>query len=386
MVSVRRFAEAARATPQGGYQFVKGLGTAIKIGRGNPSRAARMTLDLRSVDELASLLETTPRKLARVVEKTDSFYDDCVLVDPSKPDKTRDILCVKGELRRLQDRLSKKILRPKLRPTVYSHGVVKGRHIKSNLVPHLSSTYVLTGDIQSFYPSISHKRIYNLFAGELGCSSDVARICTRLCTHRHHLALGLITSPILADRMMRRADYRIGTMCECIKGSQPLVYTRFVDDLTVSGRFPIDSGSIPIILSKIMHDCGFKMQASKGECGPFSNQVKITKIRINRGRPDIDPDYLASLLRQIEHVGQLQHGGDWHGDYFSPEQLLGRIHYVGWINPARERSLKRTYNKFDWTRVRIEASSRGLLRLKKRIIKRSQYERSFFDSKVLDET
>ena len=57
----------------------------------------------------------------------------------------------------------------------------------------------------------------------------------------YHLALGLMTSPILADCLMMRVDQRIGGMCRKNK----LVYTRFVDDITISGSFPIDSGSFP---------------------------------------------------------------------------------------------------------------------------------------------
>ena len=339
-----------------------------------------MTLDLRSVDEFAAILETTPRQLARIVKAADSYYEDWVLIDPSKPGKVREIVTVNGELRRLQQRLYKKLLKPRLPPTFYSHGGIKGRHIKSNLGPHLDNTYVLTRDIESFFPSITHRRVHDLFACELGCSADVARICTRLCTYRHHLAQGLITSPILADRMMKRADHRIGTMCEQIKGGQQLVYTRFVDDLTISGRFPIDSGSVPRLVEKIMEECGFKIHPTKGECGSLTNQVKITKITINhgrpdRGRPDIDKDYLADLKRQIAEVGKLQHGGDWNGDYYTSDQILGRIHYVGWINPNRQPELMCQFRAVDWEKVRTEASKRGLMKLQKERVRKSDHER-----------
>ena len=50
------------------------------------------------------------------------------------------------------------------------------------------------------------------------------------------LALGLITSPILADQMMDCVDDRIGGACR----KAGLVYTRYVDDLTISGPYDLE--------------------------------------------------------------------------------------------------------------------------------------------------
>ena len=92
----------------------------------------------------------------------------------------------------------------------FSHGGVRGRHIKTNVEPHLKSTFVFTTDISNFYPTISHNRVYRLFSRDFCCSPDVAESAPRLCTYKHHLALGLITSPILADQVIAPIDARIG--------------------------------------------------------------------------------------------------------------------------------------------------------------------------------
>ena len=117
----------------------------------------------------------------------------------------------------------------------FSHGGVRGRHIKTNVEQHIESTFVFTADVSNFYPTISHKRVYRLFVEDFACSPDVAHICTKLCTYKHRLALGLITSPMLADQVMRRIDARIGGLCR----NAGLVYTRYVDDLTISGPFDL---------------------------------------------------------------------------------------------------------------------------------------------------
>ena len=71
-----------------------------------------------------------------------------------------------------------------------------------NAERHLRSQFAFSCDIMEFYPSIHSSRVYRLFAKIQGCSPDVARLLTRLCTYRYHLALGLITSPLLADQFL----------------------------------------------------------------------------------------------------------------------------------------------------------------------------------------
>lgn len=140
-------------------------------------------LRIHHVKHLAKALEVSVTKLMEVAEAAESYCTELVLHDPAKPEKPRDVLSVTGTLRQLQRRLHRKILLPKLTPSGYSHGGIKGRHIKSNVAPHLRSTFIFTTDVTNFYPTISHDRIYRLFATDFKCAPDVARICTRLCTN-----------------------------------------------------------------------------------------------------------------------------------------------------------------------------------------------------------
>ncbi len=171
-------------------------------------------LHIRQVKHLARRLGITVKVLEKVAETVaetpERWCEELVLLDPAKPTKPRCVLNVRGQLRQLQSRMLRNVLLPALPASRYSHGGVRGRHIKTNLEPHLESTFVFTTDISNFYPSISHDRVYRLFTKTLECSPDVARLCTRLCTYDHHLALGLITSPILADQVMHVIDERIG--------------------------------------------------------------------------------------------------------------------------------------------------------------------------------
>lgn len=330
-------------------------------------------LNIRTVGRLADVLQFSPSRLLGLARDAESFYEELILIDPAKPGKLREVVNVKGPLRKLQENLLSNLLRPNLKPSSYSHGGVPGRSIKTNAELHHDSTFYFATDIADFYPTVSHQRIYKLFSGEFGCSPSVSRLCTKLCTRGGHLAQGLIASPILADRLMAGADRRIGAMCDKLgRDSGSLVpYTRFVDDLTISAKFPFESGSTPRLVVDILKDYGFRINPDKQGCGRLSKGIRITKMRIHRGKLDISPEYLAGVDQQLRDAATLAGGVCESRVYFTPSQIFGRIQFIGWVNPGRLGPLMRTYNSIDWARVEAEAAARGLVASRKSLRRKS---------------
>jgi len=324
-------------------------------------------LRIRQVKHLAHRLGVEVKTLEKVAETPERWCEELELHDPAKPTKIRNVLNVVGPLRSLQTRMLRDILLPALPVSKFNHGGVRGRHIKTNIEPHLDSTFVFTTDISNFYPSISHHRVYRLFCETCQCSPDVARICTRFCTHDHHLALGLITSPILADQMMSRVDPRIGSACQ----KAGLVYTRYVDDLTISGPYDLAKSGIPDLVQRILEEHGYLVKADKTQCGRLADGTPITKIRINRGHPDVRKDYLNELERQLGDAKSMASGGPFDGPYFTEGQIRGRIEFVCWVNPGRRRTLLRSFRAIAWDKVNSEAKNRGLVVTRKCLTRRS---------------
>src|SRR5262249_5116134 len=120
---------------------------------------------------------------------------------------------------------------------------------------HIGQQFVYTADIKKFFPGIHHSSVRRLFL-RLGCSEEVATLLTRICTFDYHLAQGFVTSLILADQAFGLADERILRLCEAKK----LVYTRFVDDLTLSGPFDLEQSGIPTTIATILYKTGFALK------------------------------------------------------------------------------------------------------------------------------
>ena len=312
-------------------------------------------LKIRQTNHLLSVLDTTSEDLAVVLDSPASFYEELILTDPLKPQKQRSVVNVKGTMRALQSRLYRRVLLPKLEPSLYSHGGVRGRSIKTNVEPHVGSAYVFKTDISDFYPSIHYKRVYRLFVDRFECSPDVAGICTKICTYRHHLALGLICSPILADQVLSRVDRRIGGAC----AKAELVYTRFVDDVAISGPFNLEKSGFARLVEEILAKDGFHVNSAKHKFGTLTNDLSITNLREVRGHLDVRREYFDELVRQIDDAANLARDEQFQGPYYTAGQVLGRVRFVAWVNPGRRRELIRRFRSVKWRVVKAMARKRG---------------------------
>jgi RNA-directed DNA polymerase len=236
--------------------------------------------------------------MAMTLQRVNALCHKLTIWDLDRPHKKpRQVYDPLGSLRALQRAFYKKLLLPTLDRCANSHGGVPDRSQLTCVEQHQRQKFVYSGDIQSFYPGIHFERVRNLFI-ELGCSAEVARALTRLCTNHHRLEQGFITSPILADRIFRPADERIIRLCE----KHGLVYTRYVDDITISSPFNLRRSGIAKTIACILRGAGFKLNASKNSFGSISGGAVILGLRLNKGRPDVPRP--ARINRQAAWLAQ----------------------------------------------------------------------------------
>jgi RNA-directed DNA polymerase len=323
-------------------------------------------LRIRNEKHLAGRLGVPLDRIRDVLARRDEYCEELLLIDPSKADKPRPVINIRGELRRYQQRFYRDVLLPKLAPLPCSHGGIEGRSIKTNVSAHLGSTFAMALDIANFYPSIRYHRVYELFATKLECSPDVARLCTQLCTYQHHLALGLVTSPILADQLMRRIDIRLMNAC----ARAGLIYTRFVDDLIISGGYDLERSGFPRFVVKILAQDGFATHPLKTRVGRLDGtKMLLTGLRVVRGHLDVRQAYARELDRQLADAASLGNDGPFEGPYYLKSQIAGRMRFISWINPDRQAQLMRRSHAIDWKQVESHARTRCLIASKKTLAK-----------------
>jgi hypothetical protein len=156
---------------------------------------------------------------------------------------------------------------------------------------------------------------------------------------------------------MNRVDRRIGTLCK----KSNLTYTRFVDDISISGPFDLERSGFATLVEKILTQDGFKVNPLKHRFGKFSKDATITSLREVRGHLDVKKEYLTELVRQLSDAASLARDEEFVGPYYTPGQLLGRVRFVAWVNPGRRKELMRRFRSIRWGLVKANAAKRSLV-------------------------
>ena len=296
-------------------------------------------LRIQRIEHLAIQLGVSREHLLDCADQAESLYRD---FDRNVKGKLRHLTEAKPVLATLQRCILDRVL-VKLPVSDHAFGAIKGRSIRDNASAHAAAPFIAKLDIRDFYPSIRYQKVYDFFMTQ-GCSPDVSRVLTKLSTRKYSLPLGTSTSPFLADQIVSPIDKRIGGLARA-KG---LRYTRYVDDVTISGRFDLEHFSDQII--QVIRQAGFAIKRSKIEFyRPDDGKERIiTGVRVQDGKVSAPLNYIE-LLRQELFLAKEASQHKRVDRYFdSPDQFQGRIGYVTWLDPKAGRQLLRIYRRVNW--------------------------------------
>lgn len=115
------------------------------------------------------------------------------------------------------------------------HGFVNNKSIVSNAKCHIAKLQIGCIDIQDFFPSIDDKMVEKVFC-DMGYAEKIAEEMSRICTYENTLPQGAPTSPMLANIVLTSLDSEMQQYAD----QYGLSYSRYADDLTISGNCDID--------------------------------------------------------------------------------------------------------------------------------------------------
>lgn len=117
-------------------------------------------------------------------------------------------------------------------------GLSKTRDLKANALLHIKSSdhFLLSLDIENFFPSLSRKRVMSIFR-QLGFSKENVAILTKFCTIDNSLPQGAPTSPYLASLACQKLDKKLYNYSR----RRNLIYSRYFDDISISGNIITES-------------------------------------------------------------------------------------------------------------------------------------------------
>lgn len=152
----------------------------------------------------------------------------------------------------------------------------KGIGLNKNVMPHQNHMYFLCVDIEDFFPSINFKRIFHLFK-KLTHDTQMAHTFTELCTLHKMLPQGAVTSPALSNAVNYRLDKRIHGYAK----KHGLVYTRYADDITLSGNDMKAIKNAYYTVKRIIESEGYQFNKEKTRILKPGVKRKVTGLLVN---------------------------------------------------------------------------------------------------------
>lgn len=271
---------------------------------------------LASEARLGRALGLSEGEIRELADTAAGFYEPFTINTKAK---CRLIDCPVEPLKTIQKRIERAFLRDLPYPA-HLHGGIRKRSPRTNATVHLGQSCVVRIDVRSYFPSIKNQHVYELWHGLLGCSPGISRWLTQLTTWRGRLPQGASTSMSLANLVLLPADQDVLKLA----GEHDLRYTRYVDDLILSGRDPR-----PLIqqVVQILKRAGFGVSREKIEIMNRRDQQEVTGHTVNRkdrvtkggtyrdkiraaifelssfaGRPDLFEISLGSIRGRLAHL------------------------------------------------------------------------------------
>jgi RNA-directed DNA polymerase len=289
-----------------------------------------------TVDNIGDKLGLQPQFLFEAARTAASQYT--VFDLPKRAGGYRTICSPKNELKRLQRAILEEILWDFKMPP-YLHGCVRGRSIVSNATVHVSKPLVLTIDIRDFFGSIGVDRVFAIYKDCFHCDDSAAEILTSLTTYGNFLPQGAPTSPTLANIAALPLDRAIIKICG--REVESFDYTRYVDDITISGDNRL--GFLLKAIYTAIEAHHFVANPDKLRVGLPASRQKVTGVIVNKKLSA--PKKLIRKIRQQLHFCE-RYGVEDHcaREGISSEefyrQISGMLGYIGLMQPETAEAFK----------------------------------------------
>lgn len=178
------------------------------------------------------------------------------------------------------------------------HGFSPKRSILSNALVHRRQRYVLNMDIKDYFGSVHRERVAALLRAN-GFASQWAYLLARLVTFENALPQGAPTSPAIANSFLFEFDQRVAELSK----QKRLRYTRYADDLTLSGRDHKALASLERQIGTLLKKSGLKVNEKKSRLISQGGRQEVTGVVVNQ--KVLPPRTLRRRIRAMFHQASL---------------------------------------------------------------------------------
>jgi RNA-directed DNA polymerase len=173
--------------------------------------------------------------------------------------------------------------------------------IADHVWPHAGANFIITADIEDFFPSTTAYRVQQWWKSQFPFSDDAARLLRILTTYRDCLPQGAPTSPMLSNVINYEMDKRLNEKVRRSGG----IYTRYADDMVFSwqGNKRPES-DFERAVRAILREMGYRLHSEKGwKVYQRRDEPEITGVILSKHGDVRIPEAIARTIRELERRG-----------------------------------------------------------------------------------
>lgn len=241
-------------------------------------------------------------------------------------------------------RLNKSLLEGSFPTGVF--GGVKGKQVSDVAEMHCGREAILSLDLKDFFPRITSSQVTAIFRRS-GCSPAIAELLTELVTYEGTLPQGFPTSTAIANWVAYDLDIQHLAFCD----KRKIRRTRWVDDITFSGRYDAIREAIPSLIGAIKFH-KFRLSNKKTEFTPRKHCEKVLGLDVSSATPRVPQGTVRRIQRVLQdckdygiHAAALNYELQ---DKNLRASLHGHVRYIERHNPVDGSSLRTLLESIRW--------------------------------------
>lgn len=200
------------------------------------------------------------------------------------------------------------------------HGFVRGRSHISAALKHVTAEWVVSVDIENFFPSTLKLDVRAALI-RLGYQSEGAlSIIESLCCRYAKLAQGAPSSPILSNIALHPVDQRVSAIAD-LHGAN---FTRYADDIVLSGTGKVPE-NIMGELAAVFEGTSWHLSERKRLVSQLPNRLKVHGLLVHGAHIRLTKGY-RNRLRAFRYL--LERGAIDEADRRKIEGHLNYAHQV----------------------------------------------------------
>lgn len=306
------------------------------------------------LDKLALALGTSIDELVAItLNSNDLFY---LTKKIKKSDGSERLTFdVKPSLKELHGRICEAFLKRVHYPD-YLQGSIKRRDYLTDANKHVASKVLISEDITNFFPSISKKVVHEMWVGVFGFSNVVAECLAELVTLNGFVVQGAKTSSYICNLVLWNRE------CILVKAlkSKGLMYTRYVDDISVSSKrimSPKEKTQVINSIYSMFRSIGAKPNRRKHKIMPRSTQQELHGVNVNKLKPTM-PKSKREQIRAAVHRCEVAFNNVCLEDYTTLfNSTMGRVNTMGRMHKAEADKLRTRLSKIKPTLKPLDTSA-----------------------------